>query len=349
MIMKNRSLMIMTAAAAFFFAAISSTEAQTVTLKFSHFLSVNSAFQKKVADPWCTAIEKDSQGRLKCQMYPSMTLGGTPAQLADQVKNGVADIVWTVPSYNTGRFPRTEAMELPFTLPLGGLSGARAMWDFTSKNAMEDYKDYKLLAIFSTTDLVLSTVDKPIATVQDMKGLRVRSPSRVGSAFLSAMGAIPVNMPVNLITESISKGVIDGALAPWELLPPIKMDEVTKFHLEGDPKRRAMTLTPVVILMNKARYEKLSPELRAVIDNHSGSALIEMAGHAWDSSNNEARKAIAARGNKISVMQDADYAVMEPATKTIEEEWIKQANEKGLDGARLVSELRAFGAKHVAQ
>lgn len=337
------------AAATFSFGAMSVAGAQTVTLKFSHFLSVNSAFQKKVADPWCAAINKESGDRLKCQMYPSMTLGGTPAQLADQVKNGVADIVWTVPSYNTGRFPRTEAMELPFTLPLGGLTGARAMWDFTLKNAMEDYKDYKLLAVFSTTDLVLSTVDKPVTTVEDMKGLRVRSPSRVGSAFLSAMGAIPVNMPVNLITESISKGVIDGALAPWELLPPIKMDEVTKHHLEGDPKHRAMTLTPVVILMNKAKYEKLSPELRAVIDKHSGLALVEMAGRAWDSSNAEARKAILARGNKIAVIRGADYAVMEPATKKIEDDWIKQADEKGLDGARLVSELRAFGTQHASQ
>lgn len=336
-------------AAAAFLWGIPTVQAQTVTLKFSHFLSVNSSFQKKIAEPWCAAIEKDSGGRLKCQIYPSMTLGGTPAQLPDQVKNGVADVVWIVTSYSAGRFPRTEAMELPFTLPLSGLAGSRAMWDFTSKSAMEDYKDFKLLAIFSTTDLVISTTNKPVLTIQDMKGLRIRSPSRNASALLSALGVVPVNMPVNQITESISKGVIDGALAPWELLPPAKIDEVTKYHLEGNPRQQAMTLTPVAILMNKVKYESLPPELKSVIDKHSGLTLVEMAGKAWDSSNEEARTNITARGNTVAVIKDADYSVMKAATRKIEDEWIKKANERGLDGAKLVSELRAAGTNRIAQ
>lgn len=94
--------------------------AQEVTIKFSHFLAPNSNFHKNVAEPWCAAIAKDSGGKLKCQLYPALQLGGTPPQLVDQVKNGVADVVWTSPSYSTGRFPITEALELPFSLPPGG-------------------------------------------------------------------------------------------------------------------------------------------------------------------------------------------------------------------------------------
>ena len=99
--------------------ALTGAHAQTV-LKVSHFLPPGSNFQKNFLEPWCEKIAKDSADKLKCQIYPALQLGGTPAQLADQVKNGVSDIVWTSPSYSTGRFPRTEALELPFTMPPDG-------------------------------------------------------------------------------------------------------------------------------------------------------------------------------------------------------------------------------------
>lgn len=93
--------------------------AQQVTLEVSHFLPPNSNCQKSVLEPWCDQLAKDSGGKLKCRIYPAMQLGGTPPQLADQVKNAVADIVMTSPSYSSGRFPYTEALEKPFTLPPG--------------------------------------------------------------------------------------------------------------------------------------------------------------------------------------------------------------------------------------
>ena len=115
--------------------ASSAALAQEVTLKVSHFLPPNSNYQKGVLEPWCDKIAKDSGGKLKCQIYPAMQLGGTPPQLADQVKNAVADIVMTSPSYSSGRFPYTEALEQPFTLPPGGLSGSKAMWEYSQKYA----------------------------------------------------------------------------------------------------------------------------------------------------------------------------------------------------------------------
>jgi len=137
----NRMLAGLTLALPALFSA-AAAQAQTVTIKYSHFLPANSGFNQKVALPWCAAIEKDSGGKMKCQLYPSLALGGTPAQLADQVKNGVADVVWTSPSYSTGRFPRTEALELPFSLPGDGLMASRAMWDYVQQHAMADFKDY---------------------------------------------------------------------------------------------------------------------------------------------------------------------------------------------------------------
>ena len=344
----NKPLAILSAAIALAFGA-PAAQAQTVTIKFSHFLASNSNFHQGVAEPWCAAIDKDSGGKLKCQLYPALQLGGTPAQLADQVKNGVADVVWTSPSYSTGRFPRTEALELPFTLPSSSLGGTRAMWDYTQKYGMEDYKDFKVLAVFSGSNVVISTASKPIMSPDDLKGLKLRSPSRFTSLFLQSLGGTPVNMPVAAVTEGISKGVIDGAMAPWEILPAVKIDEVTKYHIEGPANLAGFSQTPFAVLMNKKKYESLAPELKAVIDKHSGLALSELAARTWDKGNDEARKKLAAQGNKVLVIKDADYKAMVKASTGVEADWIKQATAKGLDGAKLAAEVHAIGSKYLGK
>lgn len=324
-------------------------EAQTVIVKFAHFLPSNSNFHKNVAEPWCEAIEKDSGGRLKCQIYPALQLGGTPAQLADQIKNGVADVGWTSPSYTTGRFPRTEALELPFILPSDGLGGSRAMWEYTQKNGQEDFKDFKLLAIHSTTNVVISTASKPVLSLHDMKGLKLRSPSRITSLVLSAMGGTPVNVPLAQTTESIAKGVIDGTMAPWEILPATKVDEVTKYHMEGMPGQPGLAQTPAVVLMNKAKYDGLAPDLKAVIDKRSGPWLVDLIGSAFDRGNEAARKKMAAQGNKILVIKSEEYAAMKTAAAPIEADWIKQASARGLDGAKLAGDAHAIGMKYLVR
>ncbi len=322
-----------------------SATAQTVTLKFAHFLPSTGNFQRHIAEPWCAAIEKDSGGRLKCQMFPSLQLGGTPAHIPDQVKNGVADIGWTSPSFATGRFPRTEALELPFSLPPGGLAGSRAMWAYYQKHAQDDYKDFKVLAVFSASNVVISTASKPVLTVDSFKGLKLRSPSRFAALLIGQLGGTPVNLPVAAITESISKGVIDGAMAPWEILPTTKIDEVTKYHMEGLPNQPGFTQTPMAILMNKAKWDGLPADLQAVLDKHSGAALSDLAGRVWDEGNDAAKKKMTAQGNKILVIKPEDYAAMQKAGAAVEADWIKQANARGLDGKKLAAEVHALGAK----
>jgi TRAP-type C4-dicarboxylate transport system substrate-binding protein len=328
-------------------AAQAQTAAAPLTLKFSHFLPSTGNFQRFIAEPWCAAIEKDSGARLKCQIYPSLQLGGTPAQIPDQVKNGVADIAWTSPSFATGRFPRTEALELPFSLPPGGLDGSKAMWEYYQKHAQDDYKDFHVLAVFSASNVVISTASKPILTAADFKGVKLRSPSRFAALLITAFGGTPVNLPVAAITESISKGVIDGAMAPWEILPTTKIDEVTKYHMEGLPNQPGFTQTPMAILMNKQKYDSLPADLKAVIDKHSGAVLSNLAGSVWDQGNDAARKKMTAQGNKVLVIKPADYAVMKQAGASVEADWIKQADARGLDGKKLAADVHAIGAKYL--
>ena len=316
--------------------------AQEVTLKVSHFLPPSSNIQKNILEPWCEKLTKDSAGRLKCQFYPAMQLGGTPAQLVDQVKNGVADIIWTSPAFSTGRFPVIETLELPFVLPSGGLTASRAMWEFYQGNAQKEFEAYKVLAIHSGGSIVMDTANKPLLTLSDFSGEKLRSGSRMASRMLIALGGTPVNMPPPQITDAVSKGVVDGAMAAWELVPSVKLDEVAKYHTESPAGEPGFSSQVMTLLMNRQKYEGLPADLKAVIDRNSGPALVDAAGTAFDRGTELARKKAQAAGNKVIVIKPSDYAAMRQAATVVEQEWIKESAPKGLNGAALAKAARAI-------
>jgi TRAP-type C4-dicarboxylate transport system substrate-binding protein len=205
--------------------AAGSAFAQEVTLKIHHFLPPKGTIQAQVFEPWCEKIGKESNGRLKCQIYPSMQLGGTPPQLFDQARDGVADIIWTIPTYQAGRFNKSEVFELPF-MAKNAESGSPALWDYIQKNSLDEFRGVKLLAAHVHDGSLLHFTSKRVTTLDDLKGLKVRAPTRIATKFLTALGATPVQMPVPQVTESLSKGVIDGAMIPWVVAPALKLHDV---------------------------------------------------------------------------------------------------------------------------
>jgi TRAP-type C4-dicarboxylate transport system substrate-binding protein len=221
------------------------------------------------------------------------------------------------------------------------------MWTYSQKYAMKDYADFKLLAMFTGSGIIMSTSSKPILTVDGFKGVKLRSPSRSAAKLLTALGGAPVNMPPAQITEAVAKGVVDGAMATWELVPAVKLQEVTKYHMQGPADQAAFTQNPLVMLMNKARYDGLPPDLKAVLDKASGPALVERAGSAWDKAIVDGRRIANDAGNKTLTVKPEDYEAMRKASASVEVEWARDVAPKGLDGAMLVKEVRAIGAKYM--
>ncbi|WP_174875396.1 TRAP transporter substrate-binding protein DctP, partial [Vogesella oryzae] len=183
-------------------------QAEPVVLKVAHFLPAVSWAHKQMIVPWCDKIAAESKGDIKCQLYPSMQLGGTPPQLLNQVRDGVADIVWTLPGYTPGRFPVTEVFELPF-FTRNPMQSSRAMWDFAMGDAAKgkpafagkEFAGLKPIAMWVNGPNVLHFRDKQVKTLADLKGLKVRAPSRLGNKTLAALGAVPVGMPVTQMAE----------------------------------------------------------------------------------------------------------------------------------------------------
>ena len=318
--------------------------AQDVTLKVAHFLPAGAPTQQKVLQPWCEALKKDSAGRIACQFFPAMQLGGTPAQLVDQVKNGIADVVWTAPGYSTGRFPAIEAFELPFMVS-DATSGSRALWKFYQQHAQQEFAAYKVLAFHVDGGQAVNTAKREVKTLADWQGLKLRSSTRLGAKTLAALGGSPVAMPPAQVTEAISKGVVDGALGAWEMVIPTKINEVAKFHSQPAAGQPYPTATVLMVLMNKQKFDGLPADLKAIIDKHSGAVMMDKLGQTFDDEAAAARKKIAAQGNKIVEFSASELAAMKKASAGVEQEWVQQLNAKGLDGAALAAAARELAGK----
>ena len=257
--------------------------AEQVTLKLHHFVPPTATAHVQFLLPWAERIEKESNGRIKIQIYPAMQLGGSMSQLLDQVADGVVDIAWALPGASAGRYPAFEAFELPF-MTKTAQGASRALWEYVQANkiAQSEFAPVKLLATHVHDEGVLHIIDKPIRALADFKGLKLRASNRWVTKLLAALGATPVGMPVGQVPDALAKHVIDGAAMPWEIIPSLKVHELVKFHSETDPKSRALYTTGFVVAMNPAKYASLPDDLKHVIDANSGADFSAIAGKMWD-------------------------------------------------------------------
>lgn len=343
--MKLFKTRMMLAATIFALGTGTSAAQEVVTLKVAHFMPGSSNTHQKLVTPWCDKIAKESGGKLKCQIYPSMQLGGTPAQLFDQARDGVADIVWTAPSYQAGRFTKTEAFELPFMVKKAE-TGSQALWDYIQKNSLDEFKGAKLIFTHMHDGAPIHLGKKTVKNLEELKGLKVRAPSRLGSKALSALGAVPVQMPAPSVPEAVAKNVVDGATLPWEAMTGLKMQEICKSHTETGPGHASLSNTVLVFAMNQAKYNSLSPELKKVIDNNSGRETSRWAGMLWDSYQPPARKIAQDRGNTITYLTESEYQRWVQATSAVDDEWMKEVAAKGGNGQALINDAKALLKKY---
>ena len=339
--MKIRSLL----ALAGLVAAAHTAQAQEVTLKVHFFLPPTSYANTLFIQPWCEKIAKESNNRMKCQSYPSMQLGGTPPQLFEQVRDGVADVIWTLPGYTAGRFPTVEAFELPFMMKSPEAT-SKALWDYVQQNGQNEFKDVHPLAFHVHGPGVFHMTSKPVKTMADLRGLKLRAPTRLTNKFIAMLGATPVGMPVPQVGDALSKGVIDGAVVPYEVVPSVKIQELVKYHSETDPAEAAFYTSTFIFAMNKAKYESLPPDLKKVIDANSGQALSGQIGKAFVQADAEGKKLTT--GNTTNVIPAAELANWKKLGDKLAADWIKEMDGKGLPGARLLDDAKALIAKHAA-
>ncbi len=320
--------------------------AQQVTLKLHSFLPPPSNPVKTFLKPWIEKVTKESKGTLKVQYYPSMQLGGKPPQLADQVRDGVVDMAYTLPGYTAGRFPKLEVFELPF-IHKNALSTALAIQDFQKKHLADEFKDYHVILLHNHAGSMFMTKKVKIRKVSDLKGLKIRTATRAGGWYLKSLGAVPIGAPLPKIPQMLSKGVIEGALLPFEIAPAIKMQELASnfIQLSGDQPR--MNTSTFAFLMNKNSYKKLSNAHRRVIDKLSGKNIARWAGQNWDDIEKPGEKVMRSKKkNSFLTIPPAEVEKLKAAAKPAIARWIKIMKKKGVNGEQLINDARSLIAKY---
>ena len=305
-----------------------------VTLKLHHSFSAVSGVHDKFLVPWARKVETESGGRIHVDLFPSMQLGGAPATLFDQARDGSADIVWAAPSLTSGRFPKVETFELPFLPSRRALVSSKALTDFATANLQDEFQDFYPIC-FSCSDSAVIHATRPVRTTEDMKGFNVHVQTRLAAEAMRALGAHPVMMPSAQLPVAITEHVVDGCLDPWHLVPPLRLNDLLRSHTEfSDHSPSARTY---VLAMNKATHDRLPRELKSVIDSNSGQVAAAMAGAMWDQQAAAVANMVVERGDLIVTLLPEAVARWRKATEPVIDAWRKEIREQKIDGAKLIA------------
>jgi TRAP-type transport system periplasmic protein len=321
-------------------------DAPQMTLKLHHAFSAVSAVHERFLAPWARKVEADCGNRIRIDLFPSMQLGGAPAQLFDQARDGLADIVWAAPSHTPGRFPKIEAFELPFVPASRAVVSSKAIEDYAAVNLADEFREVHPLC-FSCRDRAVVHANRAVEGFEELRGLKLHVANRFAGEAVRALGGQAVAMPIPQVQPAIAGHVINGCLDPWDAAPGLKLYDVLKGHT--DFADAALSTTTFVLAMNKASYDRLPPPLKSVIDANSGQPAAGMAGAMWDV---EAAGAVATareRGNAVTVLPSKEVLRWHKATEPVIAAWLKQMKERRIDGDKLLADIRNLQGKYAGE
>ncbi|QIE55219.1 TRAP transporter substrate-binding protein [Pikeienuella piscinae] len=322
--------------------------AQEYTFKFHHFLGAKAPSQTKMIEPWARQVEENSGGKVKIEIYPAMTLGGRPPELINQVRDGVVDLVWTVNGYTPGLFPRTEVMELPNVYVNDPVAANLALYDMFESDLRQEYAGVEVMFLHIHAGQGIHMRDTPVHKPEDLVGKKLRIPTRTGAWVIEALGATPVGMPVPELPQALQKGVVDGAFIPWEIIPPLKIQEQTEYQIEGVDQARFGNTT-FQVSMNKDRWDALPDDIKKAFKDASGPEWWGKVGEIWRASDDFGIKFAVDAGNEHIVLNEEETAAFDAALAPVVDRWIDEVTEKGIDGAGLVEKARELIAKHATR
>jgi TRAP-type C4-dicarboxylate transport system substrate-binding protein len=242
--------------------------------------------------------------------------------------------------YTPGRFPRSEAFELPFMVTKAEAT-SRAFDTYARTYAMDEFSEVRPLVFHTHGPGLLHVRGAGVKALEDMKGLKLRGPTRIVTGMLGDLGATAIGMPVPAVPESLSKGVIDGVAIPWEVTLPLKVAELVDSHTEFSGDRGLYTAT-FILAMNKDSYAALPDDLKAVIDRHSGVEAAALFGRAMDAVDIVGRAKAVEAGNPIIILDAAEVARWRAASTGVVDRWVAEMTTRGIDGAALVQAAQAL-------
>lgn len=314
----------------------------TFQLKMTHHepegSKVNAVFNK-----WADAINQKTNGQVKIQVYPGEVLAkGTDAVSA--VSTGIADIGWAIVAFFPGQFPLTEVYNLPVTGVTSSKSGGLALWDLYQSNPemQKEWSNLKLLGFTSSGTQWISTSKKPVRTIDDVKGLKLRIAGWGGTEFLKGLNASPIAMAPPDMYESLSKGILDGIVFDWQGINSSRLYEVVSYSAT-----MPVILQPQAVIMNPNKWKALPPDIQQVFTDYGGKWLAENAGTgAFDAADQEGLDNFKKINKEVITFSAEEKVKWQAASKPVWAAWVQNVKAKGLDGQKALDQLQEAIAKN---
>jgi TRAP-type C4-dicarboxylate transport system substrate-binding protein len=315
--------------------------AQEIKLKLSHFVPPSHNHHVSVLAPWVEEVKRRTKGRVEITIFPGATLCKPPQQY-ECARDGITDIAFGVTGWTPGRFPRSSVVELPFMMRTAA-TGSQMLADLWDKYLKVEYDDVHVLYMNVHPAGHIHTHSKPIRTLDDFRGMKIRTPTATIGDLLELLGAAKVGMPVTHIYESMSNKVIDGFVVPYEVFPPLKFQEVSRYHTEI-----GMYTTAFVTMMNKRKFESLPADVRQVLVETTAreSGYWKSVGARWDRAEAPGRKAIVDRKSQIYVLPKEERKRWREAVRSLDDKWVADAEKRGVPGKELLKAARELALKY---
>ena len=315
-------------------------QAQTVTIKLETYAGPRHAMNTHGWPEWIKQAEAAGGGLLKFEMsYPPID----PRVLYDRVRSGIADMAWITHGYTTGRFVLPEIVELP-NVDGNGAVMSRALWRIHAKYfaKLDEYKGVEALTVFTHGPGMIHS-RKPITSLKDFEGMKVRTGGGVQSEIAKRLGIVAVSAPATKAHEILSQGVADGVFFSLETITSFKLADVVKYHYSVPG---GLYTASFAVVMNKAKFDSLSPAHKAALGKVTGEPMAAHMGKTWDDADKVSAEELAKSNNTVGPLPAALAEELQKKLADIELDWIKRAKEAGLaDPAAVLKELRGEIAK----
>ena len=287
---------------------------------------------------WCDLVEKNASGKIKCNVLPRAV--ANPPGTYDAVKNGLADVSFTVHGYTPGRFVLTQMAEFPFlgdqAEPISVAFNKVAMKNpaFT-----QEHQGVHVLAYFTHGPGIVFNTKRPVTKLEDLQGLKWRVGGGMVNEISKTLGMNVTLKPATDSYELLSGGVMDGTLFPAESIESFKIDKVIKYATTFPG---GLYNTSFVFMMNPATYGKLGPEEKKAVDAASGEVAARIMGRNWDKVDRRAFGLMQANNVQVTKADARFVADIKSKTSALEQKWVAEAKAKGLaDPAKALAEFRA--------
>jgi len=338
---KTRTVIAAVWATVFFIASAAGAVSQTYNFKLHHLLSAKAPAHTHMLDPWARQVEENSGGRVSIEIFPAMTLGGTPPELISQARDGVVDLVWTVNGYTPGLFPRTEVMELPNVYVNDPVAANLALFDMFESDLEQEYEGVEVMFLHVHAGQGIHMRDKLVRSPDDFVGTTLRIPTRTGAWIIEALGSTPRQMPVPDLPGALQKGTVDGAFIPWEIIPPLRIQEQTEYQIEGADMARFGTTT-FQVSMNKRRWDDLPADIQQAFRDASDRDWWREVGNIWRATDDVGIELATDAGNVHITLGEEETQAFRDALAPVVDRWIEEVSSRDIPGATLVQKARAL-------